>query len=320
MTCAALSNTVARDHPTFIRPLASASGRAEDAMTMLLGRPPLLSPDAMPEGVRITRRWRHGSMKGRMPALSDHLIMTFYSSPRPMRWRSGTTRIASRAQIGSICVIPEGRDGHWDIDGPIETSQIYLSDERLQSCADAVARGKTVDLVDRIGFADPVAAHILRMLSDKQMQDDAFSGLFLDQAIELLCVQLVRRHSSVCTIPHDGKRRGLADWQVNRVTGFMRERLDQDISLDDLADLLKLSRFYFCTSFRLATGQTPHECLTALRIEKARERLTVSSDSITEIALEVGYETPSGFTASFRKLTEMTPSEYRREFGRLCSN
>lgn len=320
MTCTALS-TVAREQTAFLRPPESALCDAEDAMTMLLGQPPLLSPKAMPDGVRITQRWRHGPLKGHMPALSDHLIMTFHSAPRPMRWRSGTMRIASRAQIGSISIIPQGRDGHWDIDGPIETSQIYLSDDRLQSCADVVARGKAVELIDRTGFADPVAARIMRMLSGEQMPDDAYSQLFFDQAIELLCVQLVRGHSSVCTISHDTKRKGgLADWQVNRVTGYMRERLDRDISLGDLADLLKLSRFHFCTSFRLATGQTPHECLTALRIEKARERLTVSSSSITEIALEVGYETPSAFAASFRRLTEMTPSEYRREFGRSRSN
>jgi AraC family transcriptional regulator len=92
----------------------------------------------------------------------------------------------------------------------------------------------------------------------------------------------------------------------------MRDRLDQDIGLNELAALVNLSRFHFCTAFRLATGHTPHEWLTRLRMERARELLSEAEVRITEIALEVGYKTPSAFTASFRKVVGVTPSEFRR--------
>ncbi|HTQ41370.1 MAG TPA: AraC family transcriptional regulator, partial [Polyangiaceae bacterium] len=108
------------------------------------------------------------------------------------------------------------------------------------------------------------------------------------------------------------RRRGLAPWQVKRVTGYMRDRLAEDISLGDLAQLVGLSRFHFCTAFRLATGQTPHEWLVMLRIGRARELLADPSLRITEIAFAVGYETPSAFSASFRRLVRATPTEYRR--------
>ena len=47
---------------------------------------------------------------------------------------------------------------------------------------------------------------------------------------------------------------------------YMSERLDQSIGLDELAELTSLSRSHFCTAFRHATGRTPHEWLTALRL------------------------------------------------------
>ena len=75
---------------------------------------------------------------------------------------------------------------------------------------------------------------------------------------------------------------------------------------------VKLSRFHFCTAFRLATGRTPHEWLTSLRIERARELLADPETRITDIALEVGYKTPSAFAASFRKVAGITPTEFRR--------
>src|SRR5687768_15329233 len=108
------------------------------------------------------------------------------------------------------------------------------------------------------------------------------------------------------------RRRGLANWQVRRVTAYMGERLDQEICLQELARLLNLSRFHFCTAFRLATGQTPREWLIARRIERACKLLAQPSMSITKVGLAVGYATPSAFAATFHKRMGMTPSAFRR--------
>ncbi|MFK4871542.1 helix-turn-helix domain-containing protein [Novosphingobium sp. ZW T3_23] len=94
--------------------------------------------------------------------------------------------------------------------------------------------------------------------------------------------------------------------------GIARGNLDRAISLEELSGLVELSRFHFATSFRLATGMTPHEWLTFPRMNRARDLLARTDLPIIAIALEVGYETPSAFSASFRKSVQMTPSAYRR--------
>ncbi len=110
----------------------------------------------------------------------------------------------------------------------------------------------------------------------------------------------------------DWSGRGLAPWQLRRVAQHVEANIDRVISLGELAELVRLSRFHFCTAFRLATGKTPGDWITDARIARAIELLEAHAMSITEIALEVGYETPSSFTARFRQRTNMTPSEYRR--------
>lgn len=99
---------------------------------------------------------------------------------------------------------------------------------------------------------------------------------------------------------------------MKRVTGYMTERLEAEISLDELAGLVNLSRFHFCTAFRQATGQTPHNWLTAIRMTRARQLLADPVFPITEVGLAVGYHTPSAFAAAFRKSAGMTPSAFRR--------
>ena len=104
---------------------------------------------------------------------------------------------------------------------------------------------------------------------------------------------------------------GLAKWQVRRVIAYMLDHLDRDVSLEEVACLVDLSRAHFCTAFRHSVGRPPREWLIEKRIERARELLANPAMSITEIALALGY-TPSAFGAIFRERVGMTPSAFRR--------
>jgi AraC family transcriptional regulator len=244
--------------------------------------------------------------------MSDHVVMTYYSQSKHITWRAGGTRIVSATKPGTVTLIPAGVDGRWDIAGGIDVSHVYLTKERLQSCADVLTDGKSVELLGRVGFQDPTTARILELLAREAAIIDSSSRLFIEQAIDLLCTQLVRSHSTFNALTLPQPRRGLPAWQVRRVTAYMQDRLGEDIGLNELARIVGLSRYHFCTAFRLATGRTAHEWLARARVERAQELLAQSRASITEVALAVGYSTPSAFTAAFRRVTGTTPTEFRR--------
>lgn len=284
---------------------------AVDEIGRVLDQPPVLVGEVLRGQTRFTRRWTHGAIHDQLPGMADHVVMTYYGAAQEVGWREGGERLSTRTRVGSITLIPQGHEGRWDIGGPIEVSHVYLSDERLRSSAEAIANGRPFELIHRVAFDDPVASRILTMLSEEE--GEGSSRLFVEQAIDLLCTQLLRGHSSLATMAPPPRRRGLADWQVKRVTRYMQDHLDdEDMGLDELAALVNLSRFHFVTAFRLATGQPPHAWLTALRIGQARRLLAQPELAVTEVALSVGYQTPSAFAASFRKAVGMTPSEFRR--------
>lgn len=285
---------------------------AADAISRIIDIPVALDGEVLRGDTRLTRRWQHGAIHDHLAGMKGHVVMTFYGAAQACNWRSGAARQSTRTRPGSITLIPEGHDGRWDIDGPLDVSHVYLTDQRLQHCADVLAGGQPIELLDRINFDDTATAHILEMLSQSAVTGDPASRLFVEQAIDLLCTQLVRAHSSFGVPAQAEAHRGLADWQVRRVTGYMREFLDREIGLDEMAGLVDLSRFHFCTAFRLATGQSPHHYLTQLRMTRARKLLAEPGLPIIQVALAVGYQTPAAFSASFRKATQMTPSEFRR--------
>lgn len=278
----------------------------------ILDRPPELVESVLRGGTRLTKRWRHGGFSAGLPGMHTHVLMTYYGAAQNSSWRQGTRIREAKTRPGTVTVIPEGQDGHWQVGGPIEVSHLYLGDDRLQAAADQFANGKKVELVGRICFEDNTAARILEMLANDAAQTDAASTLFVEQAVDLLCAQLVRAHSAHAILSLPQVRRGLADWQVKRVTDYMREFLGREIRLDDLAGLVDLSRFHFCSAFKLATGQTPHEWLTLLRIAEAKRLLATTDTPVTDVALAVGYQTPSAFATSFRRLSGTTPSAFRR--------
>jgi AraC-like DNA-binding protein len=71
------------------------------------------------------------------------------------------------------------------------------------------------------------------------------------------------------------------------------------------------SEAHFIRSFRAAFGETPHRCLQRRRIERAKELLRATDETITEVSLSVGFRSLGTFSRTFRELTGESPSGYR---------
>jgi AraC family transcriptional regulator len=250
---------------------------------------------------------------GYVPGFTGHLIGSYHGRAQDCCWVVEGNRLRSPLRPGAITVVPERHDGHWALRGPVEVAHVYLTDERFQHCAAPLTKGRRVELVPRIGFQDPIAATILRMLFEEAPHTDAGSALFIEHALDLLCVQLARAHST-STVPASATAaKGLTRRQVRVICDYMQEHIDEEISLTDLASLVGLSRFHFCRAFRLATGLAPHAWLSAQRMHQARTLVVTTNLPIAEVSLAVGYRTHSAFAATFRKAFGISPTRLRRQ-------
>jgi len=73
-----------------------------------------------------------------------------------------------------------------------------------------------------------------------------------------------------------------------------------------------LSKFHFNRLFKSATGVSPSHYHINLRMDAAKRQLRETKKSVVEIAMAVGYATPSHFAQLFRRETGLSPSDYRR--------
>lgn len=109
-----------------------------------------------------------------------------------------------------------------------------------------------------------------------------------------------------------GERLPDHEW-VNLITHYIDHHYFESLTLQTLAESCHGSRFHLHRTFRRITGMTPVQYIQQIRMKKAKEHLLNTDDEIVDIALSVGMPSVSYFITLFKKMTGLTPNEYRRQ-------
>lgn len=94
---------------------------------------------------------------------------------------------------------------------------------------------------------------------------------------------------------------------------FLRTNFNRNISLEDLAELTGINKFYLIRVFKQQVGMSPIDFLIRVRMEEAQRLLIESNMAVSDISLVVGFQSPSHFSKTFREMNNCTPSQYRRQ-------
>ncbi|MGG6312682.1 response regulator [Paenibacillus macerans] len=108
------------------------------------------------------------------------------------------------------------------------------------------------------------------------------------------------------------RRAGVSEWQIEEALRFIREHYgDPELNLGRVCRHVYLSTSYFSALFKQHAGCTFVEYLTRLRIDKAKELLALTRLKTYDVAGKVGYGDPQYFSVIFKRVTGVTPKEYR---------
>lgn len=105
---------------------------------------------------------------------------------------------------------------------------------------------------------------------------------------------------------------GLAGWQREVAVRLLLDDLAGDRPVAELAGRCGLSRSHFIRAFKASMGLPPHHWLMRRRVERARELLARSDDSIAAIAASCGFADQSHLTRVFHAATGASPAAWRR--------
>lgn len=98
---------------------------------------------------------------------------------------------------------------------------------------------------------------------------------------------------------------------ITKARTYISDHQEEDLSLNNVAQAVNMSAFYFCKTFKKSTGMTFTEYLARVRIEKVKNLLLNPHKRISEAAFEAGFQSLSQFNRVFRKVAGESPTTYR---------
>lgn len=108
---------------------------------------------------------------------------------------------------------------------------------------------------------------------------------------------------------------GLVEQIVSKARIIFRENINQNISLEKIAEELQVGYSWFRKYFKKYTGMAPGQYIIQLRIERSKELLAYSNKPIKQISYELHFDSTFYFSRLFKKKTGVTPAEYRKKIG-----
>lgn len=142
---------------------------------------------------------------------------------------------------------------------------------------------------------------------------------YTDRATAILAARYfaieIDRDSQAAFMLFNGQR-AHEDEEIKKAQDFIEEHYNNKLSVDQLAGRFAIGRRSFERRFKKATSNTVAEYIQRVKMEAAKRSFETSRKNISEVMLDVGYTDTKAFRTIFRKITGLTPVEYRNKYNK----
>ncbi len=153
---------------------------------------------------------------------------------------------------------------------------------------------------------------VIEILNDQFLSAERLEFMLQELMLSIVDTYLARRRAS--SPAWHGSR--FADSRIRQAIDVLRAHPNKDLSIDDLAAQVGLSRSRFYDLFQVCTGLSPREYLDKLCVETAIAKLSGSQAKIADVSAQLGFSAQSNFTRFFLHQVGISPSAYRRAASR----
>ncbi|QFY63455.1 helix-turn-helix transcriptional regulator (plasmid) [Rhizobium grahamii] len=246
-----------------------------------------------------------------LPASNAYFLMLYLDDA----WHSDIRPDGSRAPVrlyekGSICLVDLRNPTAITLHSNLHALAFVLPRSLFDEVADISTSTKLHRLRCRRGEPDSVlgnlAVALLPLFENANMSPPAL----LQHLAAAVCAHLLHDYSD------ETLRNGVADsslsvGQEKAAKEFMLDNLGKELSVPAIAAAVGLSVNHFSQEFRRATGFTPHQWLTRMRVDRAKELLQQRAMPLKAISDDCGFSDQSHFTKVFSRQTGVTPATWR---------
>jgi len=250
----------------------------------------------------------HGSVREPYMRVQDEHVLA-------MMLRHGAIEVGARRstmrrvtfQVGDIGFLPRHSE-RWVGTGDQERLLLRISDAALMAACHR--RSGAVELGHRCKMVDARLAALVKAVNAERIAGFPSGRLFLDSIEQAIAAALVDafegQNRSLRQL-----RGGLGPARLRTITELVHGKMEDELSLLEMAQAVDLSPAHFSRMFRNSTGETPHQFVLRNRIERAKEMLRAPEARVLDVAVACGFKTQQHFARVFRHLCGTSPREYR---------
>jgi len=183
-----------------------------------------------------------------------------------------------------------------------------ISDEALMAASDGA--GSRIELRLERELVDPRLRALATAVEVERAAGFPSGRIFLDSIEQALARALILGYA-VRDYSAPVYHGGLSPARLRRIKELVQEKMEEDLSLEEMARTVGLSTAHFSQVFRNTTGQTPHQSLLWHRVQRAKEMLRSDGMRVMDVATACGFKTQQHFARVFREMCGASPTEYR---------
>jgi AraC family transcriptional regulator len=161
-----------------------------------------------------------------------------------------------------------------------------------------------------IGLDDAVLVPLVEAITAEVLRGGSSGARFADAMIAAIATQLIRLFGEAQK-QHKG---GLTGRTMRLLSDHIDAHLEDDIAVEQLAAIARLSQAHFSRAFKEVTGQTPHAFVITRRLDRGKRLLADTDDTVAHIALRCGFSDQAHFARAFSGAFGLSPSQYRKGF------
>lgn len=256
----------------------------------------------------------HAPNSGRWFDPVDDLVIgvTLRGSGSRITRDAGQGKVEFACISGGILATPPGRPSYWRFDGSPDVLYLSVSASALPALmGDDGDHERLTAGLGRYPSFDEVIANLARRLWEVAGHDDErFPASLARNGIGTI-LALLQGAAGAQVDQGSKKTSPLSPPQLRKVQALMA-RPGARVTVGDLAREVNLSSDHFMQAFKAATGHSPYRMASEMRIGEAKRLLLETSQSMTQIALELGFSSSAHFSNRFNELAGTSPTRWRK--------
>jgi AraC family transcriptional regulator len=273
--------------------------------------PPPLHFSAPPYSARSVEVMESSAAKGEwtVPAFQE-VTLGLALSDFSASWRGIRGQQSQHVGAGTLAICELNQPKTFAMRSDANFAIVLLRRDALEQVGQE-AGFITSDLEAHEAIDDFTLRHIIELLFQEKRDGFQNGSLFVDSLGTALASHLLH-HYSIRPLSRRNSAGGMAPSALRRCIALMEANIERDLRLSELANEAGVSTSHFIRSFRESTGKTPYQFLLHQRVTRAQSLMREPGTSLTEVALASGFADQHHLARVFRRITRMTPSDYRR--------